>query len=414
MVFQRFSDQCRLFATSARHCIAGLLLLLASLPVANNTAQADLPFYDPLGCALAGGYYLLFFDDGISEGQCVSDSTEPDWIDGLIWLPDVTPVTPRPLPPTSGASNFDPVLDDIGRDDPSASHGQISCGNPIDLGTGNKYQREVDFVGEGQFPLTITRHYNSLGNPNINLYFGKRWALGGYSRLEVPTHTAPVAGASERLQIIRGTGQVVELYRTTTESWRRLNGAREILAVAENDGKWMHTEGEVTSVYTAEGALVVRKHVSGEWHEYEYDSSGRLSRIVHNYAGDLTFAYGAGDRISTITDSAGNVYDYDYDTYQNLVSVEYPDGSGGTDIRQYDYGSTSQLYALTRITDERGIAFAEWTYDTSGRATASYHAGNTERLDVSYLAGGVTRTTNALGKITDYTSSVTADKHRVG
>ena len=36
-----------------------------------------------------------------------------------------------------------------------------SCGNPIAPGTGNKFQREVDYQGGGEFPLTFVRYYNS-------------------------------------------------------------------------------------------------------------------------------------------------------------------------------------------------------------------------------------------------------------
>ena len=39
----------------------------------------------------------------------------------------------------------------------------ISAGNPISVATGNKYQRDVDYAGVGVFPLSVIRHYNSLG-----------------------------------------------------------------------------------------------------------------------------------------------------------------------------------------------------------------------------------------------------------
>ena len=34
-------------------------------------------------------------------------------------------------------------------------------GNPINLGTGNKYQHEYDYASADSFPLIFDRHYNS-------------------------------------------------------------------------------------------------------------------------------------------------------------------------------------------------------------------------------------------------------------
>ncbi len=38
-----------------------------------------------------------------------------------------------------------------------------SGSNPIDIGSGNKYQAELDYIGSGPDPLRFERHYNSLG-----------------------------------------------------------------------------------------------------------------------------------------------------------------------------------------------------------------------------------------------------------
>ena len=45
--------------------------------------------------------------------------------------------------------------------------------NPICGGTGNKYQREIDYVGAGVFPLRFERHYNSAWPEARAL--GARW-----------------------------------------------------------------------------------------------------------------------------------------------------------------------------------------------------------------------------------------------
>ncbi|MGZ5832111.1 MAG: DUF6531 domain-containing protein [Telluria sp.] len=120
-------------------------------------------------------------------------------------------------------------------------------------------------------------------------------------------------------------------------------------------------------------------------------------------------------RVTKIIDPTGNEYRYAYDgltggcngdvssiacNANNLTSVTYPDG--GT--RLYHYNELSHINngqpctgvrttgkdqgnqpnALTGITDENGVRFADWTYDCSGRATSSQHAGGAERVEIVY------------------------------
>ena len=46
-------------------------------------------------------------------------------------------------------------------------------GNPINIGNGNKYQKEKDFVTRSIFPLSFVRHYNSLADENTSM--GAHW-----------------------------------------------------------------------------------------------------------------------------------------------------------------------------------------------------------------------------------------------
>src|SRR5262249_46570454 len=59
--------------------------------------------------------------------------------------------------------------------------------------------------------------------------------------------------------------------------------------------------------------------------------------------------------------------------------------------------------ALTAIIDENGNRFASWTYDASGRATSSQHAGGADLVNVAYNADGTRTVTNALGQQELYT-----------
>src|SRR5207253_2303861 len=86
---------------------------------------------------------------------------------------------------------------------------------------------------------------------------------------------------------------------------------------------------------------------------------------------DLTIrlTYDAKWRITQFTDSSGNVTQYGYDGYNNLLSVSWPDGT----TRRYAYEDARFASALTGVTDETGTRVATWTYDSAGRATAATH-----------------------------------------
>jgi hypothetical protein len=67
------------------------------------------------------------------------------------------------------------------------------CANPIEPGSGNKYQREVDYRGPGAFALEFARTYNSrvvdgyrTGAPALTV----QW-LHGYEREECPDFCVP-------------------------------------------------------------------------------------------------------------------------------------------------------------------------------------------------------------------------------
>jgi len=72
--------------------------------------------------------------------------------------------------------------------------------------------------------------------------------------------------------------------------------------------------------------------------------------------------------------------------------VTYPDSS----VRQYHYENATFKNALTGITDERGVRYATYGYDTEGRATLTEHAGGANRHTLNFVST-TTTFTDALG-----------------
>ncbi|MGH8655205.1 MAG: hypothetical protein ACREYE_24900 [Gammaproteobacteria bacterium] len=137
---------------------------------------------------------------------------------------------------------------------------------------------------------------------------------------------------------------------------------------------------------------------------------GSLMRVTDSFGRAIAFSYNAQGRIVTLTDPAGGVYRYRYDTNDNLESVHYPDETPSDDSdnpkRSYHYEDSRFPHALTGITDEAGHRFATYAYDDKGRAILSEHAGGAERVALSYHGDGSTAVTDAQGATRTYTFEI--------
>lgn len=128
----------------------------------------------------------------------------------------------------------------------------------------------------------------------------------------------------------------------------------------------------------------------GQTQTLSYDANGRLTTVTDDTGRTLSFTYDGSSRINTMTDPANGVTQYTYDTTGNLTSVIYPDGKTRTyHYNEQAYTSNTHLpNALTCITDENGVRFATYTYDTQGRAVVTEHAGGVERYVLGYSTDG--------------------------
>jgi RHS repeat-associated protein len=105
--------------------------------------------------------------------------------------------------------------------------------------------------------------------------------------------------------------------------------------------------------------------------------------------------------MTQMTDPAGNIYTYTYDTSNRLSSVTYPGTSPVNPTispqRLYLYENATFPAALTGIIDENNVRFATFAYDTTGRGISSEHAGGIDKHQLTYNADGTTTVTDPLG-----------------
>lgn len=136
--------------------------------------------------------------------------------------------------------------------------------------------------------------------------------------------------------------------------------------------------------YDARNQVITRENARGQVTTYQYDACGRLIRqedelgvieyaydtmgnllTVTDAAGTISREYDAAGRVIRYTDTAGNTIAYDYDDFDNVTAVHYPDGrtvtytynrngkvTGVTDwsgrVTSYTYNKNSQLVSTRR------------------------------------------------------------------
>ncbi|RPH97280.1 MAG: hypothetical protein EHM68_08900 [Lysobacterales bacterium] len=268
-----------------------------------------------------------------------------------------------------------------------------SVGNPIGLSLGNKFQREVDLPATGISPIEFVRYHNSLGF--VSRSFANYWTHSYDRYIEVPGDPQ-----LEPVKIVRPDGRKVNFFWNGSgyEPFAGVHAALERTA----DG-WSFTDEELTTEnFDAAGLLVDIADLSGRRQTASHDTAGRLQRIADNLGGWLEFGYDGSGRLAMVTDQAGRSWTYRYEILGRLAWVDRPDGT----TREYHYEDLRHAYALTGITTESGQRWAHYEYDEQGRAIASWHAGNADRVDIQYEDNGDRIVVDPVGNATVYETRI--------
>lgn len=278
-------------------------------------------------------------------------------------------------------------------------------GDPVDVSDGNNYYSEVDYEGGSADSLKFTRSYNSL------LAYTYKYGAGGsgsMSRL-MPLGIAWSATYFQSLQIVSATdstGTHVSVYAFRPGGrliiFNLFNGVYNPDAdvadnlIATDSGYQYVTADDTVETYDTGGHLlsIVPRGQSGVTLTYGTLSAYTLASdtfplsVSDAFGHTLQFSYiqdtNGYVRLGSITDPAGNTITYTYDGNNNLISVQHQDGT----TRGYAYESNNGS-AMYQLTDEAGIIYASWNYDSLGAVvTSSQLAGGVEYYQYQYLANG--------------------------
>ena len=280
-------------------------------------------------------------------------------------------------------------------------------GNPLHPGTGNKYQKETDYLSPTG-NLELTRHYNSrfleaMPNPPEDHGLGMNWSMTYSRQLNVIGNT---------LRVVRDDGYT-EYFTCATGSCLGSTDTR--FHIRKDASGYLLSNRDSTELYDPDGKLQSIVDIKGNTQTLSYDVQGRLMQVAANTGESLVFEYDTveQDRIKTVTDHTNRQWTYRYDsigtefTRNNLEFVDYPDGT----TRQYHYNETADNSgadlpnALTGITDERGVRYATFEHDSENRVIASYHAGDADRVEIVYNTDGTHTVTNSKGQPSTYTTA---------
>lgn len=268
----------------------------------------------------------------------------------------------------------------------STTGSDISRGNPCNPATGNKYQPEPDYVAGDGVP-TIVRHYNSqLVSKDYGLGFGWTWLA--VKKLEL---------YGTILQVREADGRGEPFTKNASGQWVP-DADNKLTLVQDASGYVLSRQDGSVERYDPTGKLVSETNRHGRTTSYTNNGAGKLASVTGPFGHVLAIGYDGNGRIGSIIDPAGGVYAYTYDTQGNLNKVTYPDGS----FRLYHYENSSFPHHLTGITDERGLRFGTYTYDTNGKAIRTEHAVTTnttpqERFSFTYNSDTQTTVTDPIG-----------------
>ena len=215
-------------------------------------------------------------------------------------------------------------------------------GNPINSGTGNKFQAETDYIGGTATHLALTRYYNS--QDITSSAFGADWHSMWHRGLSVAGSTATVTREDGREDTFTNNGSGIWVADPDVTSFNAGAADRHSNRLEAHAGR--RFGGELH----AGGAACFDHNPCRACHDAGLQRQQPIDHGDGAVGHTLTFTYGASSHVQQATIPDGGVYAYAYDGNNNLTSVTYPDSSKS----QYVYENTSFPNALTGVIDELG------------------------------------------------------------
>jgi len=308
-----------------------------------------------------------------------------------------------------------------------AGSAPTTVGNPIVLATGNKIERELDFLRDGEADLFLSRTYNHYW-AGVGL-FGKHWVSNFDYKLTFGTtainscYPRPgggwcTIGTDTVIYAWRPDGRVIKFVKDFDEDLFYEDKAQPVARIERRpDGSFiLYNEANGSELYAAQGYLIQVTNPYGGWTAIRYGSASGYPTATATYpvlimagprkgSAELTWANG---QLTGVKDPAGNLYSYTYSAnafgagLHRLATVSKP-GNPATTVT-YHHEIAERPGALTGKSINN-VRYSTFSYDSNGYATSTEHNG-LEKYSLIYTRGTdgklTVEETNPLGKKTIY------------
>ncbi len=292
-----------------------------------------------------------------------------------------------------------PEVPDLGNPDtPAACSAQSNTspgapgflqGDPVNISNGNSYQVELDYLGLPGSQLQFARYYNSQI---------ASWSHTYSAHLKLSPSKALLVKADGSESMFTRSGQ------TVTAS------PLELGYLEETATGWLyHSPHNERLLFNPAGQLKRIDHSNGTYETLTYSPDQTL--ITDNLGRSITLTLNTAKRITSLTANALQVT-YAYNTSGRVTGMTRTQ-NGQSLTRIYHYENTREGGWLTGITDERGVRYVTWAYDTRGRVISNELNGGVEKYLFTYNSNGKTTVTNPLGKKATYTFQSVSGAKRI-
>jgi hypothetical protein len=298
---------------------------------------------------------------------------------------------------------------------------RVGAGNPLDIVTGNKHQRETDLPAmPGVLGLELVRHYNSALSHRNDGRLGRGWRL---------SYQAELVAGSESLSIVQADGTTVRFTRGIVEPDAYLSPDPthgRVQRIRSSTGEhFMWTWPNGRTLRFDHGKLTTVMEASGEFVSLTYAPNGVLMQVRDPQNRAMYLIYDRQWRLVGVDTPVGR-FSYAHDGRPgNLVKATHP-GDGNL-TRTYHYEDARHPHALTGITaagggsDGRALVqrLTTWAYDDKAHAVSSVQGDGTGHVDRVTVQrrytdkGGEAKLINSLGHTTLYRWRTIAGQSRL-